>query len=331
MYSTISKRHSDNLPKRSSVTEGNAPGPHVSPADVASAAASALFLGYSAPMPGAGSRYLDGTLAHETRLLGVPALAAAVFGAAERPVGETVLEAVLGSVSVAGHADSRAAGYLAPLARAALLGERLGKVLAGLSHADIRLFARALEASDSGRSGEPRARGYSRTRSSTLAGALDVAAGAGRDATLRDAMRFAAAGNPGDPMAREYAKGFEITHGLARPALFNALAHVEATRPALVQAYLEVLAEVPDLDAASRAGREEAEEVSRMARGVLKAGGVYSRRGLQAITNLDGLLRSDLRLELSATETPVIAAAFLLALEHGPGYLGGRVRPAPRR
>ncbi|CAA9430783.1 MAG: Triphosphoribosyl-dephospho-CoA synthetase [uncultured Rubrobacteraceae bacterium] len=314
------------------MTEGNAPGPRVSPAKVASAAASALFLGYSAPMPGAGSRYSDGIVAHETRLLGVPALAAAVSESAERPVGGTVLEAVLGSLSVAGYADSRAAGYLAPLALAALLGERLGKVLAGLSHADIRLFARALEASDSGRSGEPRPRVYaSGARSGTLAGALDVAAGAGRDATLRDAMRFAATGDPGDPMAREYAKGFEITQGLARPALFNALARVEATRPALVQAYLEVLAEVPDLDAASRAGREEAEEVSRMARGVLKAGGVYSRRGLQAITNLDGLLRSDPRLVPSATEPPVIAAAFLLALEHGSGFLGSRVRPAPGR
>ena len=40
----------------------------------------------------------------------------------------------------------RVAGYLAPLARAALLGECLGKVLAGLSHSDARLFARALEA-----------------------------------------------------------------------------------------------------------------------------------------------------------------------------------------
>lgn len=291
-----------------------------------------MLLGYSAPMPGTGSRYSDGAVAHETRLLGVPALAAAVSGAADLPVGETVLEAVLGSLSVAGHADLRTAGYLAPLARAALLGERLGKVLAGLSHGDIRLFARALEAAGSGRPGETRSRGSSSaTRAGALAGALDVAAGAGRDATLRDAMRFAAAGDPGDPMAREYVKGFEVTHGLARPALFNALAHVEATRPALVQAYLEVLAEVPDLDAASRAGRKEAEEVSRMARGVLKAGGVYSRRGLQAITNLDGLLRSDPRLEPSATEAPVVAAAFLLALEHGPGYLGARVRPASRR
>jgi triphosphoribosyl-dephospho-CoA synthase len=144
-------------------------------------------------------------------------------------------------------------------------------------------------------------------------------------------MRFAAAGDPGDPMAREYAKNFEVTNGLARPALSNGLTRVEATRPALVQAYLEVLAEVPDLDAARRAGLGEAEEISRMAHGVLKAGGVYSRRGLQAITNLDGLLRSDPRLEPSATEPPVVAAAFLLALEHGLSYLGGRVRPARRR
>lgn len=284
-------------------------------------------MGYSAPMPGSDSRYSDGTVAHETRLLGVPALAAAVSGAGVVPLGETVLDAVLGSRAVAGgYADFKTVGYLAPLARAALLGERSGKVLAGLSHADARSFARALEAAD-GRAGG-RARGYLQ---GALYGAINVALGAGRDATLRDAMRFAAAANPGDPMAREYARDFEVTRDLARSALVGALARVEAARPALVQAYLEILAEVPDPEVAGRAGRKEAEEVSRMADGVLKAGGVYSRRGLQAVSNLDGLLRSDARLQPSATEAPVVAAAFLLALEHGPGYLGGRVRPAPRR
>jgi triphosphoribosyl-dephospho-CoA synthase len=286
------------------------------PSEIASAAASSLVLGYSAPMPGVDSRYSDGTVAHETRLLGVSALSAAVSGAATRPVGETVLDGVFGSRSLAGYADFRAAAYLAPLARAALLGERLEKVLAGLSHADARFFARALEASGPGHLG------------GALDGALDVALGAGRDATLLDAMRFAAGR---DPTAREYARDFEVTQDLARPALFTALARVEATRPALVQAYLEVLAEVPDLDATRSAGRKEAEDVSRMAHGVLKAGGVYSRRGLQAIANLEGLLRSDTKLKPSATETPVVAAAFLLALEHGLEYLNGRVRPAPRR
>jgi len=267
-------------------------------------------------MPGADSRYSDVTVAHETRLLGVPTLAAAASGAGVRPVGEVVLEAVSGSFSVAGHADLRVAGYLAPLARAALLEEGLRKVLAGLSHEDVRLFARALEAAGPGYSG------------GALDGAINTALGAGRSATLRDAMRFAAGR---DSMAREYARGFEVTRELARPALFASLARIEATRPALVQAYLEVLSEVPDSEMKKRASRKEAEEVSRMAHGVLKAGGVYSRRGLQAITNLDGLLRSGGRLMPTATETPVVAAAFLLALEHGPGYLNGRMRPAPGR
>ncbi len=293
--------------------------PPASSAEVAAAAASALFLGYSAPMPGNDSRYFDVTVAHETRLLGVPALASAAARAAENTVGETVLEAVLGSRSVAGFADFRVAGYLAPLARAALLGERLGRVLARLTHGDARSFARALEAA-----GPDHVRG-------ALYGAINVALGAGRDATLRDAMRFAAAGTPGDLMAREYARNFEVTRELALPSLMGALARAEAARPALVQAYLEVLAEAPDPDVIGRAGRKEAEEVSRMAHGVLKSGGAYSRRGVQAVTNLDGLLRLDARLKPSATEAPIIAAAFLLALEHGPGYLNGRVRPAPRR
>jgi triphosphoribosyl-dephospho-CoA synthase len=292
--------------------------PQATPREVANAAASALILGYSAPMPGSDSRYSDVTAAHEARLLGVPALAAALSGATTSPVGETVLEAVSGSLSVAGYADLRAVGYLAPLARAALLGERLGKILGGLSHTDALLFTRALQATGP------------KSFDQRLGRALDYALSAGREATLRDAMRFAAAGTPGEPLAREYARSYEITRELARPALLNALMRVEATRPAFVQAYLEVLSEVPDLDVAQRAGRREAEEASRMANGVLKSGGVYSRRGLQAITNLDGLLRSDGRLVPTATETPVVAAAFLLALEQGDGFLNHRVRPAPR-
>src|SRR3954469_3811916 len=106
----MSRRPSSNPSERLPITDENTPraryGPN--PSELASAAASALFLGYSAPMPGVDSRYSDGTVAHETRLLGVPALAAVLSGAAARPIGETVLEAVLGSRSVAGYADFRA-------------------------------------------------------------------------------------------------------------------------------------------------------------------------------------------------------------------------------
>lgn len=287
--------------------------------EIATAASSALILGYSAPMPGTDSRYLDGGVAHETRLLGVPTLSATLAGADDRSVGETVLEAVLGSRTVSGYADLRAAGHLAPLARAALLGERLGKVLAGLSYADVRYFARALEEAGPEHLG------------GTLHGALGVALGSGRDATLRDAMRFAAAGSPPDAMAAEYARSFEVTRTLARPALETALARMEAARPALVQAYLEVLAEIPDAEVERRAGRKEAEDVSRMAGGVVKTGGAGSRRGLQAIANLDGILKQDARLKPSATEAKIVAAAFLCGLDRGPAYLNVRVRPASQR
>jgi triphosphoribosyl-dephospho-CoA synthase len=277
---------------------------------VADCVATALTLVYSAPTPGVGSRYVDGRIAHEARMLSVIPAREMLAESGRRSVGETVLETTLASLPLAGFADPRAAAYLAPFCRAALLGEPSGRVLARLGHEDLAPFARALEAARDG---------------GALAGALRVALGAGKDATLRDAMRFAAAR---DPLAREYARGFEVTRELARPALLAALSRADSVRGALVQAYLEVLSEVPDLDVAGRAGSREAEDVSRMAHGVIKAGGVHSRRGIEGIANLDGILRVDPRLAPSATEPPIIAAAFLVALEYGPGSLSGLLRPA---
>jgi triphosphoribosyl-dephospho-CoA synthase len=276
---------------------------------VAAGAATALTLVYSAPTPGTGSRYLDGRVAHESRVLSVAPVSDALAGSDRAGVGETVLVATRSSISLAGFADPRGAGYLAPLARAALTGEPSARVLANLGHEEISPFARALEAG-----GEE-----------ALAGALSYALGAGKDATLCDAMRFSAGRHA---LAREYARDFEVTRELARPALLTALSRADSVRGALVQAYLEVLSEVPDLDVAGRAGRHEAEEVSRMAHGVLKAGGVHSRRGLEGTANLGCLLRAEPRLSPTTTEYPVIAAAFLVALEYGPDALSHRLRPA---
>jgi triphosphoribosyl-dephospho-CoA synthase len=277
---------------------------------VAACGTTAMMLVYSAPTPGTGSRYLDGRVAHESKVLSVVSVRDALAWAGRRGVGETVLEATVSSISFTGFADPRAVGYLAPLARGALREEPPARVLAGLGHDEIAPFARALEVAG----GEE-----------VLAGALFYAIGAGKDATLRDAMRFSASRHA---LAREYARDFEVTRELARPALLSALSRADSVRGALVQAYLEVLSEVPDLDVAGRAGRQEAEEVSRMAHGVLKAGGVHSRRGLEGISNLGGLLRADPRLSPTTTEYPLIAAAFLVALEYGPDALSHRLRPA---
>ena len=276
---------------------------------VAASAATAMTLVFSAPTPGTGSRYLDGRVAHESRVLSVVPVRDAIAGSDRRGVGETVLEATRSSLSLTGFADPRGAGYLAPLARAALRGEPTARVLADLGYADISPFARALQ--DGGEE--------------NLSAALSYALGAGRDATLRDAMRFSAGRHA---LAREYSMDFEVTRELARPALLAALSRADSVRGALVQTYLEVLSEVPDLDVAGRAGRPEAEEVSRMAHGVLKAGGVHSRRGLEGTANLSGLLRAEPRLSPTTTEYPVMAAAFMVAIEYGPDALGHRIRPA---
>src|SRR5918911_495962 len=145
---------------------------------VASCAATAMMLVYSAPTPGTGSRYLDGGVAHESKVLSVLSVRDALAGSGRRGVGETVLEATASSISLAGFADPRVAGYLAPLARGALREEPSARVLAGLGHDEIAPFARALEVAG----GEE-----------ALAGALSYALGAGKDTTLRDPMRFSAA------------------------------------------------------------------------------------------------------------------------------------------
>jgi triphosphoribosyl-dephospho-CoA synthase len=288
--------------------EGILPVPEM---EVAASAAAALTVVYSAPTPGTGSRYRDGAVAHESRVLTVGPVQAALANAAHRGVGEIVLQGTTSSRALAAYADVRALAYLAPLARAALSGTTSRSVLAGLGHAEIRTFLRALDASGGPTGG--------------LTEALRLALGAGRDATLRDVMRFAAAR---DPLAREYVGDYEVTRELARPALLGALSRSSSARGAAVHAYLDVLSEVPDLDVVARAGRREAEEVSRMATGVLKVGGVYSRRGLEAVANLDGILRADPRLAPTATETPIIAGAFLVGLEYGSGALAHNLRPA---
>lgn len=296
--------------------------PDLMPVEYAARAAfTATVLTYGAPTPGLGSRYADGGsgVAHEARMLGAGELGASLLGVGDASVGETLLDAVSASRQLTGYADLRVAAYLAPLVKADVGGVRVDKSLDEAGIEDVRAFARVFGgAATGGPEAEHRA----------LVGALDVALAGSRRVMLRDVMRFA---SRGDSLARDYAFAFELSRDLTRPAILASLSRGDSSRAAVVQAYMETLAEVPDVDVISRAGEREAEEVSRMARGVVKAGGAHSRRGLEGISNLDGLLREDSRLAPTATEPVVIAAAYLVCTEHGPGVLGGRVRPTAYR
>ena len=89
---------------------------------VSRSAVTAATLVYSAPTPGCGSRYLDGRVPHEARVLSAFAAGDSLAGAAGTGVGETVLAASRAAMDLAGFADARVCAYLAPLARAALFG-----------------------------------------------------------------------------------------------------------------------------------------------------------------------------------------------------------------
>ncbi|WP_162924474.1 triphosphoribosyl-dephospho-CoA synthase [Rubrobacter indicoceani] len=289
------------------------------------AAYTALTLTYGAPTPGLGSRYADGGsdpsgAAYEAKMLGAGELRLALdaFSEAQEPrLGGVLREAVLASESLSGYADLRGAAYLTPLVGADIGGVSVGELLDRAGIDDVRDYA-GVFGGEAGPKPEHRA----------LVGALDVAIAGSRRVILRDVMRFAARS---DPTARDYASAFELSRELTLPAMLAALSRGDSTRAAVVQAYLETLAETPDADVAARAGGREAEEVSRMARGVVKAGGVYSRRGMEGVGNLDGILREDTRLSPTATEPVVIAAAYLVCVEHGPGVLGRRIRSTAYR
>src|ERR671916_2857540 len=151
---------------------------------VAACAATAMMLVYSAPTPGTGSRYLDGRVAHESKALSVLSVRDALAWSGRRGVGETVLESTRSSISLAGYADPRVAGYLAPLARGVLREEPSARVLAGLGHDEIAPFAQALEVAG----GEE-----------VLAGALSYALGAGKDGPPPAPRRLSATRPPPGP------------------------------------------------------------------------------------------------------------------------------------
>jgi triphosphoribosyl-dephospho-CoA synthase len=177
---------------------------------VSRSAVTAATLVYSAPTPGCGSRYLDGRVAHEARVL-------SAFAAGERSPpggrsGRRLLEAIRAAMAQAGYADPRATGFLAPLARAALIG---GARSARAGAARTRGHPPLRQALETAGAGGP------------LGGRTRVRAGRrqGRHPARRDALR-----RRPDALAREYTRGFEVTRELARPALLSALSRADSVR-----------------------------------------------------------------------------------------------------
>lgn len=274
----------------------------LTPAEIALLAQAACVLEVAAAKPGNVSRYHDfGDTTFEDFLLSAVAVGAALGAAGEAGVGKTVLRAVRDTrrwVSV--NTNLGIILLLAPLAcaaakEAAPLRSRLAHVLATLTVADAQDVYAAIRLADP--------RGLGRVERQDVQEQPSV--------TLGEAMALAA---ERDTIAREYATGYEVTFGLAVPALRRAREGGLDWAAATLESYLRVLAEVPDTFIARKRGIEAAHAVSERARQVLAAGAPGSSARARATQALDSELREDANRLNPGTSADLVAAALFVAL-----------------
>jgi triphosphoribosyl-dephospho-CoA synthase len=281
---------------------------------VAAAAQLACLLEARAPKPGnvsPGASFYDTT--YEDYLASAVAIGPALAAAGVQPLGVTIRAAVEATSSwVPSNTNLGLVLLLAPLARAALragelpLRNSLQATLAETSVADAR------DTYDAIRRAAPGGLGHSPEQ--------DVAATP--TITLRDAMALAA---DRDAIAREYVTDFRATFETGAPALRRAVAGGLSWSDAVVEAYLTLLAAAPDTHIARKLGSVHAVYVQRRALVVLKAGGVRTARGREAIAALDHELRDDRNTKNpGATADLTGAAIYVVLLEDGWRREGGK-------
>lgn len=275
-----------------------------SPEAVAGAAQLACVLEASAEKPGnITPRHDFADTSYEDMLRSAIAVGPELGRAAQRGVGDTVLAAVRATRRVAGaNTNLGIALLLAPLARGALLGgtlrERAEEVLDALTLDDARAAYAAIREAGAGGLDEP----------------VEHDVHAAPTVALRDAMKTAA---DRDSVAAEYATGYDLTFELGLPALERALDDGLAPRAATVEAYLALLAAVPDSLIARKRGRRAAERVSAGAAQALAAGGVRGDAGRAALLELDASLRRDGNALNPGTTADLVTAVLFVALLEG--------------
>ncbi len=175
------------------------------------------------------------------------------------------------------------------------LRESLAEVLAGLTVDDARRTYAAIRLARPGGLGQ--------------ASQADVAEEP--SITLYRAMALARAR---DAVAREYVTDFAITFGVGYPTLKDAWHVLDELSMAIVQAFLTILARVPDTLIARKRGAEVAGQVSRWAGEVLTMGGVFTAEGRTGLVDLDRALRDEGHTLNPGTTADLTAAAIFVLL-----------------
>jgi triphosphoribosyl-dephospho-CoA synthase len=288
-------------------------GTSLSSAHVAAVAQLACLLEVSAPKPGNVSpgRHF-GDLRYEDFLASAIAIGEPLGGAGTRSLGVTVRLAIeASSRCTRSNTNLGIILLLAPLARAVLmqcgssdessvvdLRGRVRRVLESTTVEDARDVYVAIRLATPGGMGVVQSQDLSAEPTETL---LDV-------------MRLAVAR---DSVAAEYATGFEITFGLAVPALERARHDGLPWDDAVVETFLTVLASVPDTHIGRRSGAALAVQVTERARTALAAGGVRSAAGRLSIDQMDAALRDARNSGNPGTTADLTAAAIFVTLING--------------
>lgn len=190
---------------------------------------------------------------------------------------------------------------LAPLAAApddVPLTDGIGAVLAGLTVDDAELAYRAIRVAHPGGMGHVEVQDISQRPTETL---LEV-------------MRLAA---DRDLIARQYAENFSIVLEFGLPYLAGATDFDRQWETAIVGLQLELLARYSDSLVARKCGRETAEEVSRRADAVLKAGEPGNHEARIELDTFDRWLRADGNRRNPGTTADLITAALFAAFREG--------------
>jgi triphosphoribosyl-dephospho-CoA synthase len=291
--------------------------PRAAAADVAALAQLACLLEVSAPKPG---NVCPAASFHDARyedfLASAVAIGPALAGAAERPLGVTIRTAVEATRRwTTTNTNLGIVLLLAPLARAALtcdagsLRDALRSALAGTTVADAEAVYAAIRLTSPGGLGSVPEQDVAHPPTVSLLEAMALAAG-------RDAI------------AREYVTGFQAIFGTAVPALCRARADGLTWSDAIVQAYLTLLAAVPDTHIARKLGAAAAAEVQRRAQVALDAGGMHRPGGRVATIALDHALRDPYNHQNPGATADLTTAAIFVTLLEGGWPLPGEAHHA---
>ncbi len=258
------------------------------------AAQLACILEVTARKPGNVHRLADfpGDAHYLDFLLSAAAIGAAFETAPRMGLASTVYEAMAATRRVV--PTNTNLGMILLMAPLAVVAERtplregVKEVLAGTTVEDARVVYRAIRLAGAG--------GLAEVTEQDICSEPTV--------TLLDAMRLA---EDRDLVARQYARGYADLFDLALPTLINAHER-EGLEPAIISAYLSLLAVRPDTLITRKRGRAIAQEASRRALEAMSSGDV---------SPLDSWLREDGHARNPGATADLVAATLFVALRDG--------------